>query len=189
MLTFYLVRHGNTENNRAGKTSGQIDTPLTEEGFKNADVLVEKLQHIRFDHVYSSDLGRAFITAFILAEKLNLLPRISRDKSLREIDFGMYTNRKKEDLIRECSEYKNAADFVFPEGESYAQVQERAVKFIHHLERTHPDQTLLLVTHSGVIRAIKCFFRGLNLADHLGMKITHEYIGKFVIEKGQLVNL
>lgn len=189
MLTFYLVRHGNTENNRKGKImGGQIDTPLTDEGFKNAEILTQKLQSISFDHVYSSDLGRAFITAFILGENLKLLPHISREKLLREIDFGIYTNRKKEEVLLECPEYKTSSNFVFPEGESYEDVQKRAITFLHHLEKKHSGQTILVVTHAGVIRAIKCFLNHWDLNSHLQMHITHEYIGKFIIENGSLIS-
>ena len=69
MLTFYLVRHGNTEYNRKGIMQGQIDTALTDEGIKNAKIVSEKLKKmkdVKFDYVFSSDLGRAFITAHII---------------------------------------------------------------------------------------------------------------------------
>lgn len=167
---------------------GQIDTPLTDEGFKNAEILTQKLQSISFDHIYSSDLGRAFITAFILGENLHLLPHISREKLLREIDFGIYTNRKKEEVLLECPQYKTSSSFVFPGGESYEDMQKRAVKFLHHLEKTHDGKTFLVVTHSGVIRAIKCFLNRWDLNEHLQMRITHEYIGKFIIDAGSLVS-
>ncbi len=188
MITFYLVRHGNTEHNWNSITMGQIDTPLTNEGLKNANVLAKKLKGINFDYIFSSDLGRAFITAHIIAEKLNLEKKLFPAKELREINYGIYANRKKDEVKRECPKYKKDVSYVFPEGESYYQVQDRVVKFIKDLERKHKNQTLLLVGHAGVIRAINCFFHGWDFQEHLKMKLSHKYIGKFVIDKNKLIS-
>jgi broad specificity phosphatase PhoE len=38
MNKFYLVRHGETENNRAKRLSGWIDTPLTDTGLQPIDL-------------------------------------------------------------------------------------------------------------------------------------------------------
>jgi probable phosphoglycerate mutase len=189
MLTFYLVRHGQTEHNHKALTMGaRIDTPLTETGLANAAVLAKKLIGIKFDHVYSSDLGRAFITAHVIVEKLGFESRLSRAKELREIDYGQFTYRFKEEVKRECPQFTNDPDFVFPEGESPRQMQKRAVRFIHTLETEHPGKTLLIVTHAGVIRALKCHFNGWNYKEHLRMAISHEFIGKFLIDNGKLVS-
>ncbi len=188
MLTFYVVRHGSTEHNRKGVVMGQIDTPLTEEGLQNAEVLAGKLHNIHFDHVYSSDLGRAFITAHIIVERLGVERKLTRAKELREINYGIYANLKEEEVRRECPQYKQDIHFVYPEGESASEMQHRASSFIKHLESKHPHQTILIVTHSGVIRALKCYFNEWNFQDHLHMKITHEYVGKFVIDNHKLVS-
>jgi phosphoserine phosphatase len=188
MLTIYLVRHGKTENNQKSITMGQIDTPLTQEGLKNAGVLAEKLKWINFDYIFSSDLGRAFITAYIIADKLNLEKKLFSANELREINYGIFANRKKDEVKEECPKYKKDALYIFPEGESYYQVQVRVVKFIEHLERAHKNQKLLIVTHSGVIRAINCFFQKLNLQENLKVKLSHEYIGKLVIDNNELIS-
>ncbi len=167
---------------------GHSDSPLTDEGLKNANVLAKKLKGINFDHIFSSDLRRAFITAHVIAEKLNLEKRLYPAKELREINYGIYTNRKKDEVKKECPKYKNDASYVFPEGESYYQVQDRVIKFIKYLEKKHEKQTLLLVAHSGVIRAMICFFHGWDFQEHLKMEFSHEYIGKFVIDKNKLIS-
>ena len=154
----------------------------------NADVIANKLEGIKFDHVYSSDLGRAFITAHIIVEKLKIESKLSRAKELREIDFGKYTYRLKAEVEKECPEFRTVADFTFPDGESPNQTLERAVRFIRKLEKEHSHKTLLIVSHSGVIRALKCHFNGWDYQDHLRMHISHEYIGKFVIDNEKLVS-
>ncbi len=123
MLIFYLVRHGNTEGNYKHFIMGyQIDTPLTDEGLKNTSILSQKLKNIKFDRIYSSDLGRAFITARIIAENLKIGSKLSRAKELREINYGVYTYRKKDEVEKECPQYKTDVNFVFPDGESFSQM-------------------------------------------------------------------
>lgn len=70
MNTFYIVRHGETENNRAKRLSGWIDTPLTDTGLEPTKTVIEKLQGVHIDEMYASDLGRAFTTAYVLARGL-----------------------------------------------------------------------------------------------------------------------
>ena len=57
MNTFYIARHGETENNRAKRLSGWIDTPLTETGLIPTEKVIEKLANLHIDEMYSSDVG------------------------------------------------------------------------------------------------------------------------------------
>ena len=84
MFTFYLVRHGSTEHNIAGKIMGHIDSPLTSGGIKEAKWLGDKLASIKFNAIYSSDLGRAFISAYIINNKRTKRLEITSSKELRE---------------------------------------------------------------------------------------------------------
>lgn len=67
MNTFYIARHGETENNRARRLSGWIDTPLTDTGLEPTKKVIDKLANLQIDEIYSSDVGRAFITAYAIA--------------------------------------------------------------------------------------------------------------------------
>jgi broad specificity phosphatase PhoE len=53
-------------------------------------------------------------------------------------------------------------------GESYAQLQERALVALQHIREKHrPDETVLAVSHGGTIRTLLCHVIGLELA-HFG---------------------
>src|SRR5665213_2643246 len=88
MNTFYIVRHGETENNIARRLSGWIDSPLTPKGLEPTRRVIEKLSHIRIDDMYSSDLGRCFITAYAIARGLNFTKEIKLSAGLREVNYG-----------------------------------------------------------------------------------------------------
>ena len=187
MLTFYLVRHGNTVYNRDKIVTGQSDSSLTVEGLKNGHQIAERLKDIHFSAIYTSDLSRALLTAKIIADVLKVKAIITA-RELREIDYGIYTNQSKAEIKELCPQYKNDASYVFPGGESFYQVETRVGKFIEHLEEEHHGQTVLLVAHSGVIRSVLCHFHGWDLQEHLSMRLSHKYIGKFVIDDHKLLS-
>jgi len=78
--------------------------------------------------------------------------------------------------------HKKDPDLVYPEGESFRQMQQRSVSYLSSLAKTHPDQTVLIVVHAGVIRGLVSHFLGLKYADNLKHRISHRYIGDFRFE-------
>ena len=61
--TVYIVRHGQTEENKQKIIQGQLDTILNSEGERQADLVAKALKDIPFNVCYSSDLQRATATA------------------------------------------------------------------------------------------------------------------------------
>ena len=57
--TIFVVRHGQTAANKDGIIQGQLDTPLDDTGYAQAQVVGEALKNIVFTDAYSSDLSRA----------------------------------------------------------------------------------------------------------------------------------
>lgn len=55
----YLVRHGETAENRAGIMQGQLDTELNEAGLDQARRTANALENVRFVAAHASDLQRA----------------------------------------------------------------------------------------------------------------------------------
>lgn len=94
-VTLYLVRHGKTIFNTTDRVQGWSDSPLTEEGEKVAEHLGKGLTDTDIDYLYSSDLGRAFETAKIIAEKSgNKDLTVETSRNLREMCYGSYEGEK-----------------------------------------------------------------------------------------------
>ena len=70
---------------------GNSESPLTEEGKRQAAKVAESLRNEVFDAVYSSDLSRAYDTALAIvgADRGHT---IETEPLLRERDFGRFEN-------------------------------------------------------------------------------------------------
>lgn len=145
IVELWLLRHGQTTANAEGLLSGWNDVELTEEGLAQARRVRPKLEHLKFDAVYSSDLRRAVTTARLAyGEPI-------QERRLRETHFGDYDGMPIKGLdphwVRDLYIFK---DFSAPNGESKAQTHRRVAEFINTLK---PGR-YLLVCHGGVIRCL-----------------------------------
>ena len=84
----YIIRHGQTENNKAKLLQGRSDIPLNKDGIRQAEAAAKwfRDQQIRIDSVYSSPLIRAVETAKIIAPEAPLFI----EERLIEMDYGPY---------------------------------------------------------------------------------------------------
>lgn len=162
-----LIRHGETIWNLEGRYQGQFDSPLTREGRRQVRALASRLRHYPFDHLYASDLGRAWQTAERIAAATG--HAVIAEPRLRERHFGLFHGLDQGALQRQYpEEYKRYAtgdpDYAIPGGESLRQLHERAVACLEELAARHAGERLVLVTHGGVLAALVRHVLGLPLA-------------------------
>ncbi len=191
MATFYICRHGETENNKNKRLSGWIDTPLTADGIKNSVIPASKLRGVAFDRVVSSDLGRAFNTAQLLVNHLDLAIPIETTKQLREMNYGDFGNMVYDppDQRYPVLTPQQNTDYVPPNGESLAQMQARVLAYIDHLATDNPDKTILLVGHDGTINAVRAGFSGLPIGVvEVESNNPHSFTGKFTYENHRITS-
>jgi len=179
-----LVRHYKTVNNEARRIMGWGDAPRAEDwelDLLHVDAAIKE-RGIRFDACYSSALCRARETMRYFAAKCGCSEMLAAPE-LNEVNYGDLFQCPKQWAAEKYPEYKTDADFVFPAGESFRQMQRRSVDFVLSLQQAHADDSLLLVAHAGVIRGLVTYFLGLDLTANLKRKISHRYVGEFVIDK------
>lgn len=93
MISLYLARHGQTEENIARIFQGHLPGRLTVEGISQAEVLRDSLKRIPLDAVVSSDLKRCMDTAEIVMEGRELpweTTSLLREDRLGELDGASY---------------------------------------------------------------------------------------------------
>ncbi len=147
-----LVRHGETEWNRALQHTGRTDVPLTEEGRRQAEGVGDSLRGREFALVLTSPLQRAVETAR-LAGLSDAEPRAE----LMEWDYGDYEGRTTVDIRKEAPGW-TVWDGV-PNGESPEQVGARADRVIEEIRSVEGD--VLIFAHGHFLRVFAVRWVGL----------------------------
>jgi probable phosphoglycerate mutase len=151
---FVLLRHAETEWNRERRIQGQQDAPLTSNGRKQAEGWGRALGKYQLDHLVSSDLGRAKLTADLINQSLKL--SYSLEPRLREQDWGSWSGVKFSDLKADDLKVQERRGWHFRPagGESRLEVLERSQQALVDTARRLRGDRILVVTHGGVIRCL-----------------------------------
>ena len=182
-MRIILTRHFQTQSNAAGRILGWCDSPPVPGWKADVDFIGNRLQasSVGLDAIYSSDLERTRLTAMTYAELFGISEVIAVPE-LKEINYGKLQTRKKSWVYEHYPQHKESPDLVYPDGESFRQMQQRSVQFISSLVLEHPERSVLIVSHAGVIRGIVSHFLDLNYAASLKHGIPFRYIGDFRFE-------
>jgi len=180
-----VVRHYKTLLNASDRILGWGDAPRVDGWRADVNYVDGRLREesIHFDAIYSSGLERARQTAMYYARR-NRIYIVNDSHQLNEINYGLLYGKSKKWVAKHIPEHKKDPDYVYPEGESFRQMQQRSVSFLVSLTQSRPGQTLLFVVHAGVIRGLVSHFLGLDYAENLKRKISHRYIGQLEFEGG-----
>lgn len=157
MARLLLLRHGQSEWNASGVWQGQADPPLTPHGEEQARLAAEWLVGHGFTGVVSSTQQRARRTAEILSDVLGL-PAPETDADLRERHVGDWSGKTREQIEHQwpgqLDAWRNGRLQQPPNGEHADEFTERVMRAVHRLVDRPEDETLLVVTHGGVIHAV-----------------------------------
>jgi broad specificity phosphatase PhoE len=178
-----VVRHYKTLLNASDQILGWGDAPRVKGWRADVAKVEAALQKhaIEFDAIYSSALERARQTAMFYARQRGI-PVIHDVADLNEVNYGLLYRKSKKWVANNIPEHKKDPDFVYPDGESFRQMQQRSSHYLQFLAGNSPQKTILLVVHAGVIRGLVSHFLGLDYAAQLKRKISHRYIGEFLFE-------
>ena len=199
MITMYLVRHGQTEENLQRIFQGHLPGVLTEEGRKQAVDLGPQLENLSLDAVVSSDLQRVIDTV-LLAFGSQACDSLDGDDLLWD-DYGrtqlvdgqtqlvkndrflMHRGRKipweTTQLLREIDWGSWTGLLVSSvdasrlpvDAESKEMLYERAGRFLDYLKKNYDGKTVLVVAHGLVNRSIQAQIEGVEV-DRL-YDVTH----------------
>ena len=169
MNKIYIVRHGQDQDNANGLLNGHRDTPLTLIGLEQANQIAQNIKdsNISFDKIYSSPLQRAYRTAEIITDTLNL-PKPEKVNLLIERDYGVMAGQKISDIESLCPQdmilkAQIITYFLEAEGaETFPQVQDRAREFLEFIQNHHTAESIILVTHGDLGKMLYAEYYNLD---------------------------
>lgn len=153
MALIYLVRHGETDWNLAKRIQGSTDIPLNATGREQAASTGRLLARREWDLIVSSPLVRASETAEIIAAQTGLGAPLLVE-AIMERQYG-----DAEGLDYRTIEERYPNDAPVRGRETREEVAARVLPAIMTLADAHPDESIIVVSHGGVIRTI------VNLVD------------------------
>ena len=176
--TLYLMRHGQTLFNLRKKIQGSCDSPLTEEGIRQAKIAGKYFEDngITFDSAYSSTQERASDTLEIVTGNKMKYERL---KGLKEWNFGAFEGKD------ECLNPKLPYGDFFKQfgGEGELELRERMNKTLTEIMNKNDHQVVLAVSHGA---ACAQFYRAWE--EHAKVKKTERFynccIQKYEYEDG-----
>lgn len=158
--TFYFIRHGQTDLNLRGIVQGRgVNSPLNENGFKQAQAFYEAYKHVSFDKIYTSTLLRTkqtvepFVQLGIPTEEL---------VGLDEISWGIYEGQEQnEDIMRGFDDLvrawrNNELDAAVERGESPNALIMRQKEAIAYMLNQADEKTVLVCMHGRALRILLC---------------------------------
>lgn len=154
---FGLMRHAETFWNREKRIQGQSNSALTAKGKKDADRWGRLLRRCGFNFILASDAGRAAETAERINSHLQTL--LEWDPRLREQNWGRWTGcllaRVEAEALQILpAEKLSGWNFCPPGGEDRLSVWQRSHRALAEAARRRRGDTILIVTHEGVIKSL-----------------------------------
>ncbi|MDX9757486.1 MAG: phosphoglycerate mutase [Sulfurimonas sp. RIFOXYD12_FULL_36_11] len=166
-----LVRHAEVDERYQNCYNGHNEIGLSKKGYMQAKELVKKLDILEFDAVFCSDLPRAKET---LKHSLHAKEAIYTDK-LREKSWGKHEGLSFDEIISEGEiEYVDFLQWIESlDGEPYREYIKRVEKFFFEFLPSLNKESVLVVTHAGVIRVLMSIVKKITLEEAFCMKVEN----------------
>jgi len=185
---FYLMRHGEAENNTMNVMSSRPDNQhhLTENGKASILRSAKQLKDKKIDIIISSPFVRTKETATILASELGISSAVIFDSRLGEIGAGEFEG-KSVDAYRGYFSSTIERFVKAPQGaENVTNVRRRAMDALFEANEKYIGKNIVIVTHESPAWMLVAGSRGLDTA---GAAALREDEGTYFIKNGEIMEL
>ena len=163
------VRHGETIWKVEGRTHGQLDAPLTDNGISQVHRLADELVSENFGMILSSSLGRTLQTTEILSQQLGVKD-VRQSNNLVERFEGSFqglTREQQSDQFPECfdNETGNVIPNSIPGVEPTTDFLDRVSVGLREIGSFAETARILVVTHAGVLQAFASLISGEDFVE------------------------
>ena len=165
MTKILLTRHGHVEGIKPERFRGRQPLDLTARGRAEAAALAQRIADAwRPSHIYTSPMDRCIETATVIAKACGVAAKTC--DGLTDIDYGAWQFK-----TFAAAKTQNPALFAawfatphlvrFPHGESLQDVAARVADAVRMVLARHAEETIVLVGHDSVNRALLLGFLDL----------------------------
>ncbi len=157
-MKIILTRHGHVEGIKPERFRGRQPLELTARGRDEAQAVAKRIAGaFRPRRIYTSPMGRCVETGAAIAEACGITAMTCDD--LNDIDYGAWTFATFEDARTQDPDLLAAwlatPHLVrFPDGESLQDLAARVANALRMVLARHRDDTIVLVGHDSVNRAL-----------------------------------
>lgn len=161
MTKLHIFRHGQTEWNVLGKMQGHQDSQLSELGRRQACDAKSKLVGETLRAAYCSTSIRAIETTQILLGDRKL--PIHQMDELREINLGVWEGMNMKEVsnlfpVEYQAFWGQPGAYQSVDGETFHELQARAVEAVVRIMEDNRGHTILLVSHAAFIKTTLAYF-------------------------------
>jgi probable phosphoglycerate mutase len=180
-----LIRHGETEWNADGRLMNQLDSPLSSNGLRQADLLAARLARMPFDALYSSDLGRAVTTADCIARKCGKVATAL--PHLQERHTGVFAGHTWDELEQlypqQLALFRSDDDYAPPGGESRSEFHRRTLDCLSRLAQDYGGGRIVAVAHGGTLGVVFRHTVGIPIGSPNPARVLNGSINVFEIRE------
>jgi broad specificity phosphatase PhoE len=186
--TVLLVRHGQTESNVTGYFMGWSDEDINKLGYAQVTSLASRLQDRPIASAYTSPLRRAYNTASILAQPHGLKLEVMDE--LIEIKLGDWQGLHMDEISRRWPELwkqsrTDPSEVTMPNGESFRQVAERAVRAFERIVAANQGRQALIVSHEAVLKMIIIHALGASTSIYRRFELSNASLSIIEVKEGK----
>lgn len=183
-----LVRHGQTRSNATGFVMGWSEEDLDDTGYTQVRKLAFRIAGLPVSSIYSSPLRRTLATASIIAEPHGLEPRVLED--LIENNLGDWQGLHEDDIWRGWPELRkqsmiDPSDVTIPNGESFRQVTERAVRAFEMVLSSNEGGQPVIVTHDVIVRVLVAHVLGVTNSIYRRLMVNNASLSVIRVADGK----
>ena len=187
LKVLYVLRHGQTEWNLAGRMQGRMDSPLTALGEAQASALGALLKTLGgVDELWVSSAGRTKATAALVNKHLAAPVRFS--DHLLERDCGTWSGKTLEEVAASEPDNWSArkSDPYHHQPGGGENLLDLGQRFRHLLDDFESVENLAIVAHGVVSKAILQHFLGLDEAQTIAVKHPNNLLYRLVMRAGEV---
>jgi broad specificity phosphatase PhoE len=164
MTNIRIVRHGETDWNVERRLQGRSDIPLNENGRAQARAIIGAIKDLEIDVCICSPLRRAKETAEIILDGWG--GETVYDQRITERNYGKYEGLFSGKTSNDLGLWTLGAKFD-ASVETLDSLIKRAKEFLDDITAKYKGKNILIVSHSGIIKALCAYFDGVPVSDNI----------------------